>query len=406
MSGLEQASAIGPTAGPAAEVSIAEVQPIVEQLLTSYPPQDVEQGSFLRAQYDAGLAWVHFPVGLGGVGADRRLQAHVDERLREAGAPQRPRDEMLGYRMGGPTVMGHGTLDQKQHFLPRIFTRQDRWCQLFSEPGSGSDLASVATRARRDGTGWVVSGQKVWSSYAVGATVGMLLARTDPDAPKHRGLTFFAIDMTDPGIDVRPLRQLTGEREFNEVFLTDVRVDDSARIGAEGNGWRIAQTTLASERGMYGSRGFGAAARGTAIGEALTLWRGRTSQDEDEALRLRIVQLWIDSRVLAWTNDRVAGAEAVPPPVAKIEFARVQQRGFELCLDLMGEEILLGTNAPDGGPLFDADDVRHHFLRSRANSIEGGSSEIMHNVIARRVLGLPSDDTNKRDIPWSQLARN
>jgi alkylation response protein AidB-like acyl-CoA dehydrogenase len=199
---------------------------------------------------------------------------------------------------------------------------------------------------------------------------------------------------------------MTGESEFNEVFLSDVRVSESARIGAEGHGWKIAQTTLANERGMYGSRGFGTAARGTAIGEALALWGTRDRHPAQEALRARIIQLWIDSKVLAWTNERVSGLDGVPAPVAKIAFARVQQRGFELCLDIMGTEVLQGALSPGAGQLFDGADARHYFLRSRANSIEGGSSEIMHNLIARRVLKMPSDDLVDRNTPWSQLARN
>jgi alkylation response protein AidB-like acyl-CoA dehydrogenase len=389
--------------GDSGDEAAREVEIRLDRLLADHPVGGTALGAFLRAQYEAGLAWVHFPMGFGGLGVDRALQQQVDARIRLAGGSERPRQEMLGYRMGAPTVLKHGTSEQKHRYLLSAFTMKDRWCQLFSEPGSGSDLASVATKARRDGDHWVVDGQKVWSSYAAGATIGMLLARTDPDVPKHRGLTFFAVDMAAPGIEVRPLRQLTGEHEFNEVFLSGVVVSDDARIGAEGDGWRVAQSTLASERSMYGSRGFGSAAKGTAIAEALALWRNAPGDAEQRA---RLTRLWIDSQVLAWTNERVTGDDAVPPAVAKITFAEVQQRGFELCLDLVGDGVHSGAPMPGSGRLFDEDDPRHRYLRSRANSLEGGSSEVMRNVIARRVLGLPSDDQGSRVIPWSQIPRN
>lgn len=314
---------------------------------------------------------------------------------------------MLGYRMGGPTVERHGSEVQKKRYLRQAFTKRERWCQLFSEPGSGSDLASLSTRARPTEGGWIVSGQKVWSSYARSADLGMLLARTDPDAPKHQGLTFFVIDMRAPGVDVRPLRQLTGESEFNETFLTEVFVPDECRIGDLGAGWHIAQTTLGNERSMYGSRGFEKAAKGTAIGMALDLVRGNGGIPDD--LRSRVVDLWVDSMLLGWTNMRLVRNDpydVVPAPVGKIGFANVQQAGYELCMDLVGEAVLTGAPADVSGQLFDATDPRHGYLRSRANSIEGGTSEIMKNILAGRVLGLPSDERSNKLTPWSELPKN
>jgi len=210
----------------------------VADFLAAHDPATTDRLEFLRARYDAGLAWVSFPEGHGGLGLPRALQPEVDRLFDKAGAPDNNRRANgIGLGMAAPTILAFGTEEQKRRFLKPLWTGEEVWCQLFSEPGAGSDLAAVATRAVRDGEDWVVNGQKVWTSGAHHARFAILLARTDPDVPKHRGLTYFLCDMTVPGVDVRPLRQITGEAEFNEVFLTDVRIPDGQRLGAEGQGW-------------------------------------------------------------------------------------------------------------------------------------------------------------------------
>lgn len=233
-----------------------ELLSLVRALLDEHDPATTEPLDFLRARFDAGLAWVHFPVGLGGLGAPRALQAVVDAELAAAGAPDNdPRRIGIGLGMAAPTILRYGTEEQKSRLLRPLWTGEEVWCQLFSEPGAGSDLAALATRAVLDADGtWTVDGQKVWTSSAHTARWAILIARTDPALPKHRGITYFVCDMTDPGMEVRPLRQITGEAEFNEVFLTGVRIPDSDRLGAVGEGWQVAQTTLNNERVSIGGQ--------------------------------------------------------------------------------------------------------------------------------------------------------
>src|ERR1700733_12303820 len=208
---------------------------------------------FLNARFDAGLAWVHYPEGLGGLGLSRSLQQIVDAEFAAAGSPGHNAEQNgIGLGMAAPTILAYGTDEQRQRWLRELWTGREVWCQLFSEPGAGSDLASLATRAVRDGDGWVVNGQKVWTSLAQLAKRALLLARSDPDVPKHQGLTYFSMDMTAPGVEVRPLRQITGEAEFNEVFLTEVPIPDADRMGAVGEGWKVATGTLMNERVAIG----------------------------------------------------------------------------------------------------------------------------------------------------------
>jgi alkylation response protein AidB-like acyl-CoA dehydrogenase len=219
----------------------AEIRERVRQFLADCDPATTEPLEFLRARYDAGLAWVHYPPGHGGLGVPRSLQAVVDAELAAAGAPDNdPRRIGIGLGMAAPTILAFGTEEQRRRWLRPLWTGEEVWCQLFSEPGAGSDLAGLATRAVRDGDGWRVTGQKVWTSIAHLARWAILVARTDPDVPKHAGLSYFALDMTAPGVEVRPLRQITGEAEFNEVFLSDAPIPDADRIGAVGEGWRVA----------------------------------------------------------------------------------------------------------------------------------------------------------------------
>ena len=381
-----------------------------EDLLREFPPAAASRRDFLSAQFDAGLAWVHFPRGRGGRGVSRALQPEVDERLARAGAPSGRAGNPLGFSMGAPVVLAWGSEEQQERYLRPLFTGEQLWCQLFSEPGSGSDLAAASTRAVRDGDDWVVSGQKVWNSMAQLADLGMLIARTDPDIPKHAGLSYFVLDMHAPGVEVRPLRQMTGEAEFNEVYLTDVRVPDADRLGGVGDGWKVGLSTLMNERVMFGGAGMSTGP----VDVALELFKQH--QPDDPELRARLIQLWVKARVGSLSNIRAAAnlARGVPGPegsIGKIGFAEVNQDGYNLCLDILGDESMLydtyemherelGERRP--GPA----DPRRAFLRARANSIEGGTSEIMRNILAERVLGLPPDFRVDKDRPWSQVPRS
>src|SRR5919107_4660063 len=270
----------------------------LDALLSEHDPKATDARAFLGAQFDAGLAWVHFPEGYGGLGVSPKLQRVVNERIAAAGGPNSYWRNPIGAGMGAPTVVTHGTEAQKQRYLKPLFTGEEIWCQLFSEPGAGSDVASLATRAVRDGDEWVVNGQKVWTTLAHLSRWGMLVARTDPEQPKHRGMTYFVVDMQAPGVEVRPLRQITGEAEFNEVYFTDVRIPDAERLGDMGDGWRVTLTTLMNERvaigGQVSPRG------GGFIGEVVKTWQqqGHT----DPALRDRLMQLWVRAEVQRLTN--------------------------------------------------------------------------------------------------------
>ena len=232
---------------------------LVDDVLEANEPKQTSPAAFLGARFDAGLAWLDFPPGHGGLGASRRWQPLVERRFREAGAPS-PLRNFIGVGMAGPTIAAEGTEDQRRRYLRACFSGEELWCQLFSEPGAGSDLAALATRAERDGDEWVITGQKVWSSFAHIARRGMLLVRTDVHVPKHRGLTYFLLDMRSPGVRVEPLRQMTGDAEFNEVWLDEVRVNDVDRVGEVGAGWSVALTTLMNERSTLGG-GSGATRR-------------------------------------------------------------------------------------------------------------------------------------------------
>ena len=224
----------------------------LRDLLADHDPASTPAAEFLGARFDAGLAWVSFPVGLGGLGVSPDLQGLVERELRAVDAPNEVDRNVIGYGMAAPTILTHGTEEQRARYLRPLFTCEEVWCQLFSEPGAGSDVAGLATRAIRDGDEWVVNGQKVWTTLAHTASWGLLVARTDPDVPKHRGMTYFIVDMHAPGVEVRPLRQITGDAEFNEVFFTDVRIPDTQRLDAVGAGWRVATTTLMNERVAIG----------------------------------------------------------------------------------------------------------------------------------------------------------
>jgi alkylation response protein AidB-like acyl-CoA dehydrogenase len=368
----------------------------LERLLDEAPPEVTAPELFWAARFDAGLAWVHYPEGCGGIGADPEQQVLVEELLTEAGAPSNFPVNPMGLGMVGPTIVHHGTNGQKARFLRRLYSCEDIWCQLFSEPGAGSDLAGLATRAVRDGDEWVVNGQKVWTSKGHLASFGLLLARTDVDAPKNQGLTTFLVDMRAPGVEIRPLRQMTGDAEFSEVYFEDVRLPAGAQLGAEGRGWMVATTTLMNERASIGSAmaSFGS----DRVAQVLRLFEERGAGNA--VLRDRVVQVWIGgelSRIMSVRASQL-GQSGDPGPVGsvgKLFGAEHALRINELTIDLLGAEGM-------------RDDLPEHraFLRSRANTIEGGTSEVMRNILAERILGLPRDDHGPKDRPWREIPRN
>ncbi|MCA9506409.1 MAG: acyl-CoA dehydrogenase family protein [Spirochaetaceae bacterium] len=396
----------------------------VRELLAAAHPDEVDRVTFRRAQYDHGLAWVHFPEGYGGLGLSPGLQAIVDDEIARH-ARTTYADLVLnpiGIGMGAPTVLAYAPEAYKQALLPRIFTAEDVWCQLFSEPGAGSDVAGLATRAVRDGDDWIVNGQKVWASLAHRASWAMLLARTDPDKPKHDGLSYFLLDMRSPGVEVRPLYQITGDAEFNEVFLNDVRIPGDRILGKEGAGWRVAITTLMNERVAIG--GYSRPGQGMAE-KLLRLWReegpssprgaqGRSAA-EIAVLRDEVVRVHVESELLGITNQRTKDAMRAGTPgpegsVAKLVQAELNKEITELALSVIGSDALVyETGYPlervEAGERSLREFAKHDFLRSRANSIEGGTSEVMRNILGERMLGLPGEPRADKDVPWKEIPR-
>ncbi|MFC5815945.1 acyl-CoA dehydrogenase family protein [Nonomuraea sp. NPDC050478] len=362
---------------------------------------------FLRARFDAGLAWVWFPEGLGGLGLSRDMQAVVEREL--AGTPQIDGGvQGIGLGMAAPTILAFGTEEQQRRFLRPLWTGEEIWCQLFSEPGAGSDLATLATRAVRDGDEWVVDGQKVWTSGAHHARWAILVTRTDPGVPKHRGLTYFVCDMQAPGVDVRPLRQITGEAEFNEVFLTGVRLADDLRLGAVGDGWRVAQTTLMNERVAIG--GGGGARGGGMVGGVLRSWREHPELRTHD-LHQRLLSLWVEAEVTRLSGARLreqlaAGQPGPEGSGMKLSFAKLNQAltglEMEFLRDLGYDDYAFRRSETVD---FYGRGPGYRYLRAKGNSIEGGTSEILRNIISERVLGLPSEPRIDKDVPWKDLPR-
>jgi alkylation response protein AidB-like acyl-CoA dehydrogenase len=383
----------------------------VKALLAITDPATTDRLDFLRARFDAGLAWANFPEGLGGLGLPRAFQPYVDQLLEAGGAPDNnPLRNGIGLGMAAPTILAFGTDQQKQRFLKPLWTGEEVWCQLFSEPGAGSDLAAVSTRAVRDGDSWVVNGQKVWTSAAHKARFAILLVRTDPNVSKHAGLSYFVCDMTDPGVDVRPLRQLTGEAEFNEVFLTDVRIPDSYRLGEEGQGWKVATATLMNERVAIG--GAAAPREGGMIGVVARTWRDRPELRTAE-LHDRLMTLWVEAEVARLTGQRLRQKLALGQPgpegsAMKLTFARLAQQLSGLEVELLGEDGLRYSDWTMVRPdivEFTGRDAGYRYLRAKGNSIEGGTSEILRNIVAERVLGLPAEPRTDKDIAWKDLPK-
>ena len=401
-----------------AEVSETDIRDLTRRLVADLPPGEVDQFTFRGEQFDRGLALVQFPVGLGGLGLDsRRLQTVVDDELRTAGVPYHDLIiNPIGIGMGAPVVLTYASDEQKKRLLRPMYTGEEIWCQLFSEPGAGSDVAGLSTRAMRDGDEWIVNGQKVWTTLAHVSRWGMLVARTDPDQPKHKGLTYFLLDMESPGVEVRPLHQITGEAEFNEVFLSDVRIPHENVFGDVGGGWGAAVTTLMNERVALGG---GVPKKGSGpIQDLVNIWNEtRDSLDPVTAavLRDRVADLWTQAEALRLTNWRAREASRGGNPgpegsVTKLMSAEMNQHIYETCMDIVGAGGMLyeagyERKRPDGLRGSDSH-VRYAFLRARANTIEGGTSEVMRNILGERVLGLPGDVRVDKELPWSEVPRN
>jgi alkylation response protein AidB-like acyl-CoA dehydrogenase len=352
---------------------------------------------------ESGLVVPTWPVAYSGLD----LAPEVARRIEQDLAPYNlGRLNPLGLNLCAPALFAHGTEDQRLRYLPPIVDNTEKWCQLFSEPGAGSDLASLATRAERDGDGWVLSGQKVWTTWAHVSDWAVCLARTNPAAPKRRGITYFLVDMHAPGVEVRPLRHIGGEVDFNEVFLDAVRVPDTQRVGDEGGGWRVAGATLSGERQMVSGSGSGGVDRiGGSDTAALIALAQRAGRGDDPVVRQRVVRLWGEEQIRRWTNARVrAGLRAGRSPgpessIGKAHQGELNQRIQLAACDLLGvsSTAWVGDDRPA--------EVKG-MLRSRANTIEGGTTEVNKNVLGERVLGLPREPDPWREVAWSEVPRS
>jgi acyl-CoA dehydrogenase len=347
--------------------------------------------------YDGGWAGITWPKEYGGRGGKPIENVIFGQEQANYGVSNGAL--MISVGMAGPTLLAHGSDAQKDELLPPLLRGEELWCQLFSEPGAGSDLAALATRAERDGDEWVVNGQKVWTSSPTRARWGMLLARTDPDVPKHKGISWFVLDMAAPGIDIRPLRQMTGESHFSEIFLDDVRIPADRVVGAPGEGWGVAQTTLTSERSSIAG-GVGATPR------ALAAFARRFGVNDEPLVRQRLVDAHIRFELLrflryrsqtALSQGRRAGPEA---SVMKLAFARYMQALTATAVDLQGAHGLLG-----GDDVVDDGMWLRRFLHSPSLRIAGGSDQVQANIMGERALGLPSEPRSDKDVPFRELAR-
>ncbi len=393
----------------ATTVTATDVRERVAALLAEHGDDD--QTTFLGAQFDAGLARMDYPVGLGGLDAEPALQEIVDEALERAGRRYPWTRNAMGIGMCGPTIVARGTREQQERFLRPIFTAEEIWCQLFSEPGAGSDVAGLATSAVRDGDQWIVNGSKIWTSQAHLSRFGLLLARTDPDAPKHKGLTAFIVDMHQPGVEVRGIRSMAGASGFNEVFFTDAVVPDAMRVGEVGEGWRVANATLMNERVSIGSE---VAPQGSGpIARAVEVWTEHG--DGDPVRRDRLVSLWIDAEVLRLGSLRAQAKreKGVPGPegsILKLLSGRVLTDVSEFVVDVMGPNGILLTQPYTREQIDEREAGRTDpvlsFVSTPAATIAGGTTQIQMNIIGERVLGLPREPGLDPDTPWSQIPRN
>ena len=387
------------------------VDDLVTELLAKYPPKSTDPVTFLGAQFDAGLAWVHFPVGHGGLGLNPKMQKLVNERVFALGAPHPVARNPIGYGMCGPTVAVWGSDEQKARYLRPLFTGEEIWCQLFSEPGAGSDFAGLSSRGVKDGDEWICNGQKVWTTLAHLARWGLLVVRTDTEAVKHAGLTAFVVDMHAPTVEVRPLRQITGEAEFNEVYFTDTRILDKEMLGKPGDGWRVSLTTLMNERVSIGGA-IPAKGSGT-IRDLVKTWQALPADRQDPASRDEVMKLWSRAEILRLTNIRANQMRKMGDPgpegsIGKSASADLNKDIYAMVVNLLGADgMLYGSYEmvqPNHAMGFET--LQKAFLRTRANSIEGGTTEVMKNILGERVLGLPGDVRVDRDRPWSEVPRS
>jgi alkylation response protein AidB-like acyl-CoA dehydrogenase len=398
-----------------------ELRARTRALIEEMHPEQTDAQTFRHAQYDHGLALVHFPEGFGGLGLSPKMNAIVrDEILKHSKVfHDIPPASLIGIGMGMPVVQTYATDEQKRRWLPCIFSGEEIWCQMFSEPSAGSDVAGLSTRAVRDGDEWVVNGQKVWTTVAHLSRWGMLVARTNPDVPKHDGLSYFIVDMKSPGVEVRPLYQITGEAEFNEVFFNDVRIPHEQMLGKEGQGWRVAITTLMNERVAIGGAG-SKKKGGGAISQLLKLWKERDasvgSAAQNAILRDRVARMYIEQELLRLTTTRATAAQKAGNPgpegsVAKLFQANSAKRLWEIAIDILGARGLSFEAGYELRQVMGAADsiegnAKYQFLRSRANSIEGGTSEIMKNILGERVLGLPGEPRVDKEVAWKDVPRS
>ena len=361
------------------------------------------QGTIGRSPYAAPL----WPKEYGGMSGEVWMQQVIRSELVRYRLPT-VSVNLLGVGLAGPTLIEHGTEEQKQRYLRKILSAEEIWCQLFSEPGSGSDLASLSTRAVRDGDEWVVNGQKVWTTIAQLSTFGMLLTRTDPDVPKHEGLTYFIVDMKAPGVEVRPLRQMTGSSEFNEVFFSDVRIPDANRVGPVGDGWRCARTTLMNER--VALAGISLDPVSFMGGVRRDPWQSYLDSIPDRThplVRQALAQFYIESEVKEITafranSARLRGQQPGPEgAVNKVFNAEFNQRRSAFAVNANGLASVAWVPGDSR-----AEGRAHTFLRARANTIEGGTSEVLRNQVSERILGLPRDIEVDKDVPWAEVRRS
>ena len=351
----------------------------------------------------AGLVVPTWPVEYGGLDVSPAVARAMEKEL---GPYNLGRLNPLGLNLAAPALFAHGTEEQRLRFLPRIVDNTDTWCQLFSEPGAGSDLASLATRAERDGDQWVLTGQKVWTTWAHVSDFGVCLARTDTGVPKRKGITYFLVDLHADGVTVRPLRHITGEIDFNEVFLDGVVVPDERRVGEVGAGWSVANATLSGERQMVSGSGSGGVDRigGQGAERLITLARehGRWG---DPLVRQAVMKVYSEELIRGWTNQRVrAGLRAGRSPGPESSIGKVHQGALNQRIQLLATD-LLGASAT----AWAGDGLPHEvkgMLRSRANTIEGGTTEVNKNILGERVLGLPREPDPWKDAAWSEVPRS
>lgn len=375
-----------------------KVDDLVDDLLAKFPPASTDPKVFLGEQFDRGLAWVHFPEGHGGLGLNPKLQKLANEKIYAAGGPNPMYRNPIGHGMCGPTVVAWGSDEQKSRYLRPLFTGEEIWCQLFSEPSAGSDVAGLKTRAVRDGDDWVINGQKVWTSGAHYSDYGILLVRTDPKVPKHKGLTMFIVNMKQAGVETRPIHQASGGREFNEVYFTDVRIPDADRLGEVGAGWKVALVTLMNERLAVGG------SPGPDWGEIMAYARDAGSMS-DQAFREKLADWYVAAQGYKLTKFRTQTALSrgeTPGPensIGKIITANHLQDICNSAIDMQDHYGII--NESDRMPSEAV--FQQSFMWAPGLRIAGGTDEILKNIIAERVLGLPQDVRVDKDLAFDQM---